>query len=418
MKLTTSIMLIACIVVLLAALPASAASYAASGNLAVQWLTQNQYGDGSWGATYDVTFPCTVEAVMALRSLNQQTPAYYKGITWLENHGAPNVDYEARRILALGPNGDNVSVDLSYIQTTQTLTAPGNNGWGLTPDYQGSPLDSAMALLAYSQTGVTSNVTQGISYITGAQLTGTDMGWSVAQETTSDPFTTSLVIQALVNYKSSYSLSTPIANGISTLLSKVGSGSPTHLKALAALACIRAGYGSNATTLLNSLTATQSSDGSWSEDVYATALAARAMAAATGTDLASLSTVVYIPDPNLRAAINKALGKNAMDELTEGDMANLVSISAENMGITDLTGMQWAVNLTFADFQNNNIASITPLSGLTKLATLEWTGNPGYTPPPQTAAVPAMSMPVLLLTAVLLMLAGAFRRRGGCHHEL
>lgn len=412
MKLTTSIMLCVCMF-LLTALPSSAATYTDSANSAVRWLSQNQYSDGSWGATWDITPPCTVEAVMAFRAVNQRTSAYYRGITWLENHTAPNVDYEARRILALGPHGDDVSVELSYIQTAQTLTAPGNSGWGMMQNYQGSPLDSAMALLAYYQAGYTSNVSPAISYITGAQLTGTDTGWVVAQETTSDPFTTSLVVQALVNYKSSYSLTTPIANGVSALLSKVGTGSPTHLKALAALACIRAGYGTNATTLLNSLTTTQSSDGSWSQDVYATALAARALAAAAGSDLASLATLVNIPDPNLRAAINKALGKNSMDTLTRGDMANLTSITAENMGITDLTGMEWAINLTFADFRNNNIPSIAPLSGLTKLTTLEWEGNPGYTPPPS-VAVPAMSMPVLLLTAVLLMLAAGFRRRGGC----
>lgn len=388
--------------------------YSGNATRAVQWLTQYQYGDGSFGPTYDVLIPCTTEVVLAMQAVNQRTTAYYKGIAWLESHSGPNVDYVARRIMALGSHGDDVSVDLTYIQNIQALTSPGNSGWGLTQDYQGSPIDSALALLAYFQKGITSNTSQAISYLTGSQLSGTDKGWSVAQETISDPFTTSLVVQALVNYNTSNSLSTPIANGVSALTAKVGAGSQTHLKALAALACIRAGY--NPTTLLNSLTATQASDGSWSEDIYATALAARALAAAAGTDIASLSTIVNIPDPNLRAAINKALGRNAMDALTRGDMANLVSISAENMGITDLTGMEWAVNLTSADFKNNNITSIAPLSGLPQLKIVDWTGNPGYTPPPSTA-VPAMSIPGLLLTAVLLMLVSAVRLRGVCRHE-
>ena len=63
------------------------------------------------------------------------------------------------------------------------------------------------------------------------------------------------------------------------------------------------------------------------------------MAAAAGSDLASVSTVLCIPGPNLRAAIDKAFGKNAMNVLTEGDMTNLISIRAENMDISDLTGM-------------------------------------------------------------------------------
>ena len=60
-------------VVLLTALPVLAASpYANNANMAVQWLSQHQNIDGSWGATDDVKLPCTVEAVLALQALNRQ----------------------------------------------------------------------------------------------------------------------------------------------------------------------------------------------------------------------------------------------------------------------------------------------------------------------------------------------------------
>jgi hypothetical protein len=397
-------------IVLIATVPAIGAgsTYGTSANRAVGWLSSHQNSDGSWGATDDLKLPYTVEAVMALRAVSQRSSAYFWGIAWLENHCGPNVDYEARRILALFPHGDNVQTDQTYLQTSQMLTQPGNNGWGLTTDYQGAPLDSAMALLAWSQLGITTNVQVATNYLKSAQLASPDSGWAVAQEAASDPITTSFVLQALTNYKSLDStLSTSIANGVSALSADVTTSSPTHIQALAALAYVRTGYSSNATTLLNSLSSAQSTDGSWSEDIYATAVCARAMAAAAGTDASALSTPVIIPDQNLRTAINKALGKDSMDTLTEGDLANLISITAENMNISNLTGLQWAVNLTFADFDNNNITSIAPLSGLTNLTTLEWAGNPGYTPPSSTA-VPAMSMPVMLLTAFLLIVAGVF----------
>ncbi len=390
--------------VLIITVPAMGAgsSYSTSANRAVTWLSTHQNSDGSWGATDDVKLLYTVEAVMALRSVSQRTSAYFGGIAWLENHCAPNVDYEARRMLALATHGDNVQTDQSYVQTAQMLTLPGNSGWGLTGDYQGSPLDSAVALLAFGQLGVTTNVQSALNYLKNAQITGTDTGWPVAQETTSDPVTTAFVLQALTGYKSMDStLSTTIAYGVSALSANVGTSSPTHVQALAALAYSRAGYTSNATTLLNSLSTAQSTDGSWSQDIYATAVCARAMAAAAGTDASSLSTVVYLVDPNLRAIINKTLGKDSMDTLTRGDMAGLTSLTAENMGISDLTGLEWATNLTFADLQNNNITSIAPLSGLTNLTTLEWAGNPGNTPPAGTP-VPAMSWPVMLITVLLL----------------
>jgi hypothetical protein len=108
--------------VLAAPLPALAASpYAGNANLAVQWLSKNQNIDGSWGATADVKLPCTVEAVLALQALNQQNAAYYAGITFIENHAAPNIDYTARRILALYPHGDYLTPALTTIQSAQML---------------------------------------------------------------------------------------------------------------------------------------------------------------------------------------------------------------------------------------------------------------------------------------------------------
>jgi len=119
--------------VLLTAFPALAASpYANNVNLAVQWLSQNQNGDGSWGATDDVKIPSTVEAVLALQVLNEQAAPYYNGITWLENYAAPNIDYAARRIIALAPHGDSLQPDFALMQAAQMLVQQvpiGNSGW-------------------------------------------------------------------------------------------------------------------------------------------------------------------------------------------------------------------------------------------------------------------------------------------------
>jgi hypothetical protein len=401
-------MMLLTVVFLLTALPAFAASpYSGNASRAVQWLSQNQNGDGSWGASENVKLPYTAEAVMALKALNQRTSAYYAGITWLENNNAPNIDYEARRILALSQHGDNVQPDLAYVQAAQKLILPGNSGWGLSADYQGSPLDSAVTLLACSQLGITTNVQAALNYLKGAQLTGTDKGWPVAQETTSDAVTTAFVVQAMAAFKPLDStLSTSIANGISTLVANVGSASPVHIQALTALAHLRAGYAANSTPLLNTITGLQSADGSWSEDPYTTAVAARAFAASMGSDLTSLAVMVYIPDPNLRAAVNSALGKNSMDNLTKGDMANLTSLNSAGMGISNLTGLESAINLTSADLRNNNITSTAPLSGLTNLTSVQLDGNPV-----SAQAVPAMSMPALLITALLLCAGTAFFSR-------
>src|SRR5208337_537671 len=138
--------LLSLFILVVTAFPAHADNtYSANAANAVKLLLTLQNTDGSWGGD-DVKMLCTVEAVTALQALNQRVPAYYWGITWLENHSAPTVDYAARRIIALSSHGDNLSADLALMEAAQTLTSPGNSGWGLTQNYQGSPIDSAMAL--------------------------------------------------------------------------------------------------------------------------------------------------------------------------------------------------------------------------------------------------------------------------------
>ena len=85
-------------------------------------------------------------------------------------------------------------------------------------------------------------------------------------------------------------------------------------------------------------------------------------------------TPVDIPDPNLRAAIEGALGKAPGDTITADDMANLTRLSALPATISDLTGLETATNLTWLYLSNNFISDISPVTGLTNLTTL-WLGD-------------------------------------------
>lgn len=412
--------LLSALFLLVTSFPVFAAStYLGNVNNGVYWLSHNQNIDGSWGATDDVKMLCTVEAVTALQTANQRIPAYYWGVMWLENHCAPNSDYKARRILALAPHGDNLQADLVQLQSAQTLTSPGNNGWGLTSEYQGAALDSAMVLLATYKLGVTTNVQPALNYLKTAELTGTDKGWPVAQESSSDPMTTALVVSSLANYTALDStLTTPIANGVATLTSTVTTASPIPLQALAALAYLRAGYSANASSLLSSMSGAQSSNGSWSNDPYATAVATRAFATAMGNAAPCLSNLVYMPDPYLRSIVNITLGKNGMDALTQCDMANLTTLNAAGMGISNLTGMEYAVNLTSADLRNNNITDWSPLNGLPLHPTVQTAGNPVAYPPSMPpgydqslVAVPALSLPGFIIAIIAAAFVLRKRRR-------
>ena len=86
--------------------------------------------------------------------------------------------------------------------------------------------------------------------------------------------------------------------------------------------------------------------------------------------------VVRIPDPNLRAVIASALGKVPSDTITALDMATLKRLELDNKGITDLTGLEFAINLNWLDLSKNNITDLSPITSLIKLNELRFNWNP------------------------------------------
>ena len=85
---------------------------------------------------------------------------------------------------------------------------------------------------------------------------------------------------------------------------------------------------------------------------------------------------VSIPDANLRAAIEAALGKARGAPITVAEMKTLGELNANDAGIRDLTGLEFATNLGWALWlYNNNITDISSLAGLTNLTRLALGGN-------------------------------------------
>ena len=84
---------------------------------------------------------------------------------------------------------------------------------------------------------------------------------------------------------------------------------------------------------------------------------------------------VDIPDPNLRAAIEGIFGKASGDPISTAEMATLIYFDTKEANISDLTGLESAVNLTFLFLWDNAISDLWPLSGLTSLQFLDLQGN-------------------------------------------
>jgi internalin A len=83
---------------------------------------------------------------------------------------------------------------------------------------------------------------------------------------------------------------------------------------------------------------------------------------------ANAADPVNIPDPALKAAIEAALG---IANPTPADMLKLSQLWLGGGGIKDLTGLEYARNLTLLQLGGNvDISDISPLAGLTKLQRL------------------------------------------------
>lgn len=82
---------------------------------------------------------------------------------------------------------------------------------------------------------------------------------------------------------------------------------------------------------------------------------------------------VYFADPNLETAVADALGLTP--PITEGQMGNLLSLTANSLGISDLTGLEYATDVNELHLSSNLISDLSPISALTSLINLHLNNN-------------------------------------------
>ena len=115
------------------------------------------------------------------------------------------------------------------------------------------------------------------------------------------------------------------------------------------------------------------SDAAWLRSGAVTALAAVWLCTGAAADSGA---PVEIPDTALRAFVADELGKEEGEAITREDMESLTRFR-RNRGpdIADLTGLEYAVNLTQLWLPRNAIADLSPIRGLAKLEQLNLNEN-------------------------------------------
>ena len=99
------------------------------------------------------------------------------------------------------------------------------------------------------------------------------------------------------------------------------------------------------------------------------------VAGITVTFNAVVGDPVDIPDPNLRAAVEIALGKAEGKLITPSGMATLTRLEKPEAGVHNLTGLEYATNLTYLDFWKSSVSDLSPVAGLTHLTHLGFAAN-------------------------------------------
>ncbi len=87
------------------------------------------------------------------------------------------------------------------------------------------------------------------------------------------------------------------------------------------------------------------------------------------------SEPVQIPDANLEASVRKVLG-DSTSTITIGQMQQIERLDLSDGSITDLTGLEHAINIGFLNIRYSQITDLTPLAGLPNLRHLIITHSP------------------------------------------
>lgn len=92
------------------------------------------------------------------------------------------------------------------------------------------------------------------------------------------------------------------------------------------------------------------------------------------TDALGNVPTVEFPDPNLEQLIRDEIGKPAGDILAS-DLVGITVLSAGNQNISDITGLEYCINLEGLGLDGNEIVDASPLAGLTNLSRLHLEDN-------------------------------------------
>lgn len=85
--------------------------------------------------------------------------------------------------------------------------------------------------------------------------------------------------------------------------------------------------------------------------------------------------VVNIPDPALKSYLNGLLGQPSTSDITEAQMDTITDVTISNASLTDLTGLDYAHNLTILHLTNTGVTDYSLVANIPSLTNLNISGS-------------------------------------------
>ena len=83
----------------------------------------------------------------------------------------------------------------------------------------------------------------------------------------------------------------------------------------------------------------------------------------------------WIPDPNIRAVVREEIGLDEGEDFAREQLEDLTTLEGAYRQIIDVTGLEYATNLTSLSLEGNSVTDLSPFTDLTELTLLEMKGN-------------------------------------------
>jgi hypothetical protein len=304
---------------------------ARANDLALAWLTAQFQTDGSYGQPGDVatSIQATAETLRTLQVLDPTgggaSPA---PLTFLAASTEwANTEYLARAVIASAEAGLSTAGLLPSLEANQNP----DGGFGGAPGFASNVLDTAFAAeaMAKAHSNNFTAVSQAIGYLLHHQ--NLDGSYSLDSLAAGSPYPTAAALIALQQYRLSFNLADSIAGAVRSLISSQAMSGGWGSDWETALALLALGPATTDVApfflSIRSLEAAQLSDGSWGQDVYGTALAARA--------LRVLQSAPSVPPPG-----NGLLAGHVMDSGSGLPLGGVqVTVGTALSATTDSTGL-------------------------------------------------------------------------------